>query len=1090
MDRHLASASHIIKAGARLATIAAILLLLSSRLVGAQETAEPLILERADSSEVIQSAAGSEYHLFGNVLFTQGETRLTSDRAVWIQETGEIEFEGQVEITQPDRFLRADHVWYRRETRSFLALGDVLVEDTAQSFSLKSERARFDRRRETARADSLPAMRWDFYLDSASQTIITADTLLFNRSLRQGIGIGTVRIYKGDWYAEGEYGESWPDSGRAFLTGTPRATGLGGDIAGDTLVLTFRENKVERVQAIGRANGVYRDSTGETAGTNRIRGQSADFFLRNDTLRAIRVVGEAYTNNEPSDTVSGHNQASGDSLWMRFEDGRLRTVTISGGARGTYRAASETGAGREDTVQYKGAEIVFTPDSNRIDIVNESQLQYGRVVLDAGRISYWTDSRNLVARPVEAPTDSAKELQRPHLADGEQIVIGDTLTYNIDSRRGRIRGSRTEFEGGFYRGDDFKKYTEDVFFVADGIYTTCDLEEPHFRFESDDMEILRDDKVIARPVVLKIGELPVAILPFYVFPIKRGRHSGFLPIRFGNFDRGNRFISNVGYYWAASDYWDVEGALDFNEESGLNLRSTFNYAKRYLYTGSLSGSYARESRFTSAGRSRSTVWTLTGNHNQTLSPTATLAGYMNFISDKSYYDNYTYDPNDRRLRTISSRLNLNKRFAWGASLTAALDATENLDTETRTQTLPQVSLTLPSQRLLKPDSGQTARWYHQGYVSMGSSFRHYYNRVPKSGDTTGAFDERRYMTMDHRAGISFPQTVLKHITVSPAASLQETWYYVFRTPLAVANGVPVEDPARRLSGSLGVGSNTNLYGFLNPRLFGLTTIRHTLTPSVSYSFTPAISQNNEIRSFTGAGGGSSRRAQSLSFGLGNVFDAKLGEGETERRVSLFNASLGASYDLEKSEGGWSLLSGSARTNLAQRLELSTNATWDLYNQTTGDLQWTNPRLLNFGISAGMNLKGEASALTSVTELREHANDTLFSSDQIPFNIGLSYRYDESRGTFSAYKTHWISTRIDFEPTKNWTASIQNRYDLANHKITDQTFEVTRDLHCWSAQFVWRPGGSGQGYYFRIGVKDIPDIKIERSESGLRGAIWR
>jgi hypothetical protein len=103
---------------------------------------------------------------------------------------------------------------------------------------------------------------------------------------------------------------------------------------------------------------------------------------------------------------------------------------------------------------------------------------------------------------------------------------------------------------------------------------------------------------------------------------------------------------------------------------------------------------------------------------------------------------------------------------------------------------------------------------------------------------------------------------------------------------------------------------------------------------------------------------------------------------------------------------------------------------------------------------------------------------------------LSYRYSESRGAGGTSRTHWISTRIDLEPTENWSMAIQNRYDWATKKITDQTFEITRDLHCWKAQFVWRPGGSGQGYYFRIGVKDIPDIKIERSESGLRGAIWK
>ena len=1051
--------------------------------VRAQSPPEPLILEHADSSEVIQPGGETEYHLFGNVRFRQGDSRLAGDRAVWYQSLGQVKFEGGVKINQTGRFLGAAQVLYYRDNRSFIALGGVIVDDTTESFSLRSERVHFDRGREIARADSTPVMYWDFLLDSASQTIVKADTLYFYRPERHGVAIGSVRVWKGDWIAEGEYGEIWPDSGLAVITGEPNAYGLGGTISGDTLVLYFHGHSVERVRARGQASGSYRDSSATSSGSNLIRGRTADFFLSNDSLRAIRVIGEAYTDYKPDDPESGLNHASGDSLWLRFKDGQLSTVTIEGGAKGIYREGRPDGG--EDTVTYQAETIVFAPDSNRIDLETSSRMRYGQIELESGRISYWTETRNLVARPLVPESDTAETKELPHLADGTQLVVGDTLTYNIDSQRGRIRGSSTEFEGGYYRGADFRKYTDDVFFVSDGVYTTCDREEPHFRFEGKDMEMIRDDKVIARPVVLRIGELPVAILPYYVFPIKQGRHSGFLPLRFGNFDRGNRFIGNAGYYWAASDYWDIEGALDFNEETGINLRSAFNYKKQYLYSGSVNGSYARETRLTSSGRTRSTRWSFQGSHNQTLSNTARLSGSANFISDKSYYENYVYDPNDRRQRTVRSQVNLSKNFSE-ASLTVAAQVTENLDTENRSLYLPDMRLSFPSRRLLAPDSGATARWYHNAYVSLSSQLRNFVSRVPRDSVT----DERHDLTINHTGGISFPQKFLGHITVSPAATFQESWYYIFNTDLARTQGVPVEDPGRRLSGSFSVGTNTNLYGFLNPRLLGLSTIRHTLTPSMSYSFTPAITQNDELRSYTGVGGGSNRRSQSVRFSLSNVFDAKLGEGEKERKIALFNANLSSSYDLEREERKWSILSGNARTNLASRLNLDAAASWDLYNEGTGDLQWTNPRLLNFDLTAAMSLRGTGSALSAVTELGGERDDSLFTSDEIPFNVALSYRYSESRGAFGAAKTHWISTRIDLEPTSNWSLAIQNRYDWSTGKVTDQTFEVNRDLHCWRAQFVWRPGGSGQGYYFRIGVKDIPDIKLERSESGLRGAIWQ
>lgn len=1055
--------------------------------VAAQEGREPLILEHADSTEVYRAGDQTEYQLFGDVRFSQGETRLRGDRAIWKQEAGIIQLDGRVLVQQPQRWVEAQSMTYERAGRTVLALGDVHLEDTTQSFLLLSQRARYDRAGDLAVADSLPVVIWDFLLDSLAQTRVTADTIVYNRPAGRGDGFGHVRVIKGDWIATGQAGTIYPDSNRAVMSGAPSARGIGGTIKGDTLVMEFSGRGVRQVRAIGNASGTYRDTSLGGSGTNLIRGQTADFFVEDDTLRAIRVVGQAYTDYQPKDSTEGSNHASGDSLWLYFEQGQIATVVISGGAQGQYLAPKTENA--SDTVNYKAATIVFVPDSSRVDLEADGQLKYGSIVLDAGRISYWTNRRNLLARGIR-DSDTAAWQQRPVLTDGQQTINGDVLTYNIDSRRGRIRQSKTEFEGAYYRGGDFRKYTDSVYFVTDGIYTTCELERPHFRFESRDMAIIRNDKVIARPVKLKIGEMPVAMLPYYIFPIRRGRHSGFLPLRFGNFQQGERFIGNAGYYWAASDYWDVEGALDYNEDSGVLLRSTFNYAWRYRFSGTVSGSYTRQSQTTTIGTSKSTRWSLRGSHQQTLSPSASLSGSMDFVSDASFYQNYSFDPTDRRQRTLRSQLNFNKRWK-GASLTAYIENTENLDTESLTRRLPQLDFQMFQRRLLAPDSGQDARWYHNGYVSYSSRLSHYTTRSLKSGDTTGATNEKRYAVADHSASFSFPQKLLRYISVSPNASLQETWYYIFDTPLAHESGVATETGARRLSGSAGISAGTNLYGFLNPRLWGLNAIRHTMSPRVSYSFTPAITRSDEYRAFTGNGGGSSRRAQLVSLSVSNTLDAKLHEGEAEKKITLLNFGLGASYNLEADARKWSSLSGNARTNI-NKLDLAVDAVWDLYNQRTLDLQWTNPTLTSFGVSAGTSLRGGVSPFTSVTAIGEEFDrqDTTTAVEKIPFNVSLSYRYSESRSLNSVFKDHWTGWRVDIQPTRNWTVNYQQTYNWARHAVTDQRFELTRDLHCWEMRFLWVPSGSGAGYYFRINVKSLPDIQLERSESGVLGAFGR
>jgi hypothetical protein len=55
--------------------------------------------------------------------------------------------------------------------------------------------------------------------------------------------------------------------------------------------------------------------------------------------------------------------------------------------------------------------------------------------------------------------------------------------------------------------------------------------------------------------------------------------------------------------------------------------------------------------------------------------------------------------------------------------------------------------------------------------------------------------------------------------------------------------------------------------------------------------------------------------------------------------------------------------------------------------------------------------------------------------------------------------------------------------------TSRSVRVHRDLHCWEGSFSWYPDGSLRGYYFKINAKLLPDLKFEKSESGVRDAFF-
>jgi hypothetical protein len=54
----------------------------------------------------------------------------------------------------------------------------------------------------------------------------------------------------------------------------------------------------------------------------------------------------------------------------------------------------------------------------------------------------------------------------------------------------------------------------------------------------------------------------------------------------------------------------------------------------------------------------------------------------------------------------------------------------------------------------------------------------------------------------------------------------------------------------------------------------------------------------------------------------------------------------------------------------------------------------------------------------------------------------------------------------------------NAYSFETKNLTYQRLELTRDLHCWQAAFSYSATPGTSEFYFRISVKDLPELKLE------------
>lgn len=943
-----------------------------------------------------------------------------------------------------------------------------------------------------------------------------------------------------------------------FVEASDSATGdFAGEstLTGNEITFYFAGDEVRKISAMGAARSEYfpaaEDTTG--AGKNLVSGDSIFIFVQNRKINKAEVVGGAEgvyiterTGEVPENSDSTASREGGapcdtcESVIMTEEQFREREEAADSPAQSETGLMADSAAVLdsimniteapviEDSILYQGQRLEFFAQERVIRITENANVRQKQVVLNAHTVDYDIPNRIIIASAKIDSTDSVPTVTPLGLKDGGEEIFGTRLVFNVDTKKGLIDDAATLFEATHYRGDELYKEEEHVFYVEDGVLIPCDKPNPNFHFHAKKMKVIQDDRVIARPVRLYIHKLPVAYIPYYVFPLQRGRHSGILPIKLGNFEKGNRFIGNLGYYWAASEYWDVEGALDFYENVGYTINGLFRYNKRYAYSGQIRGTFARENREFAFEEQRSKRWTLSGSHTQTLPYDVKFGASGTYVSDKNYYTDYSTDQDQRLNRNIRSTASFSKSFGW-SSLSLSFTHVDNLDTDTKNSSLPSGRFSL---KTFKPfgsgervDGKLEESWYNRFSVSYSNNFSVYTSSrkltdietityVDPEGeeatrvDTTETTTRKRFQYVNHSMSISAPQTVAKYFTVTPSMSLTETWYFIPDTDQSRDKGIAGNRLYRRGSMSTGMSVRTDLYGTFNINTLGLASLRHVLTPSLGFSYSPEIDKNQIVRDYVGVGGGGNKR-MALNMSVNNLIQAKILQGEMERKLDVLRVSSSTSYNFEATGKKFSSLSTSISSSAVPNVNISGNLVHSLYDEND-ELKWWSPSLQSFSLNSSIQARGSVAddyARTSLEDAGDYRIDETDTTSSFPapnlpgeqpartggqtnWNLNLSHSYNEvySNGSIIS-RSHFINLTFNVNLTENWRLKYSQRYDFVAHETIDKVIDLNRSLNCWEGHFYWIPNGSRQGFYFKVFLLALPDLKIEKSESGLRGALF-
>ncbi|MBN1619273.1 LPS-assembly protein LptD [candidate division WOR-3 bacterium] len=647
--------------------------------------------------------------------------------------------------------------------------------------------------------------------------------------------------------------------------------------------------------------------------------------------------------------------------------------------------------------------------AKKVILYDSAYIEYGDIKLFGDTIIFFPDEKVI------------EVLGNMKIVQKDQELTGERMIFNIDTKYGIVDGGKTAITEGFFTGDTVWQIRSDLWFVSRGTFTTCGEEVPHYHFWGKAMIVEQEGMLIAEPVILYIGNVPVFALPWWFFPVKKGRYSGFLFPNVGNSSTEGRYVKNIAYFWAINDYSDATFSLDIMEKKGAR----FNFLGIYLIKPYLSGNigfgYIRE---TDTGIER---WRIEGNHFHQLNPSTQILARVDWQSDKRYRIDYGTDVLVDLNKRTSSYISLSKNFKI-LSGQALILRSEDLLNDRISYRLPDISYTFFSKRIF------TGSKIANLYLTNSGRFLRTIEE-----DSIGSYEKDE---LSASAGLQNPVKVFRHFSLTPSIN---------------ANGlIRKEDTIGsyyfRRSWTSSVSISTFLYGLSDWSLGSIKRIRHVLNPAVSYIYSPP--------SMEGYFGDTSYQrtmgetVSRMNLSLQQSFQIKWQSGEQQNKYELFSLGSSINYDFEKNEKNWSNLTLSLDSRFSQKISISCRWAYDPYTLERLSSSYYLTSYLSGQIDRSFYLDGNSRQ----------------------WNLTTAYSYSESK--LSKNQQIWFTA--GFDPTDNWRISYSARWDIEENSMVNQSISIYRDLHCWEAFFTWQKFGEAWNYSFTVRIKAIHDVRVMRS----------
>jgi LPS-assembly protein len=572
-----------------------------------------------------------------------------------------------------------------------------------------------------------------------------------------------------------------------------------------------------------------------------------------------------------------------------------------------------------------------------------------------------------------------------------EIIIAERAELQLDQALGKLFVAELALQDDHYlTGRVIDKTDANTYLIAKGSYTACSGARPAWLFRCSQAKVEEGEYLRAWNAVGYIKGIPVIYLPYFIYPIKTERQTGFLIPEIGTNTSKGFSISNA-FYWAISPSQDTTLRHTFYQKRGHKFDLEYRYVYSEDTAGDFAGQYIRDALDNEENIR------LAWNHRHHLPYNITGRIALNWTSDKQFDEKFETRFEDRTQQYLTSEMSLTRNFSQHAIRLVfnRLDDLRPGNEDLVTQRIPELQITSQQQRLFGSPL----------YLSQMTQIA----RLQRKGKEKEELD---FVRADIHPTLSLPVNLMNNaLTITPRVDFWETYYTRDATTAADPDLDAVAVHREYYESSISVNGPKVQRIFTVGRNRRLQKIKHLIEPSLTFRYRPAVEELNLPKFDSIDSLGSAKQSRVIQYGITQNFLAKqvrqaewdkfkhdeLAESIDELPTEVkewAKLSISQSYNFEAEKRNFSDITANLTAEPFQDYRLTLESRYDVYVQSFVRTYLALQGKLGEPVTFNVAWNREATVKTSTNEITE-VRKTLNLATQIRLFEQLRIGYQGS-----------------------------------------------------------------------------------------------